>query len=642
MLKTKLVRLLFFMIPFFCISQNLESINNYTAKYPNSDLVRLVNETKIEVFLEDDQIKIKQTSTEENLFLNTSAFQHAKESVSYSSFYELEKIEATSFENVNGKYVKQKVTDFKEKDELNSSFYDDLKSVNFRYPNLKKGSKSRLFIIENIKNPRFLNAFYFGGYYPILKSKLVISVDKKVELEFKEFNMDSLNFSFHKKEKKNKIIYTWEAKDISKIEMENATPNYRNYYPHVIPRIKSHRNKNGSKIKYLEGVEDLYNWYYSLVKGINKKPLNNELKTLVDELVKNKKTELEKVRAIYYWVQDHVKYIANEYALGGFVPREANDVFIKKYGDCKDNSSILYEMLKAAKIQGHLTWIGTRDLPYKYEELPTPAVDNHMILAYKNKEKIYLLDATGRFIPLELPSSFIQGKEALIGKGEGDFEIYKVPVIPAVFNQEIDSTFIRIDGAAIKGKSKMSYSGYAKINLFSRLESLTSKETKDFYVEKLRKGSNKCLLSDIKELNKYSYDKDFDVNYNFILSDYILENGDEIYVDLNLVKVMSEGKIDKKRKTDLEIKNKGISFYFVEFDIPNGYKVDYIPEDATEDIGFASGYIKYKLIGNKIQYEHKLVADFLILKKEMQVAYNKMAKEIEKSYKEVVVLKKIK
>ena len=64
-------------------------------------------------------------------------------------------------------------------------------------------------------------------------------------------------------------------------------------------------------------------------------------------------------------------------------------ISIKKVWRLKDNSSILYEMLKAAGIKGELTWIGTRSIPYKYNELPTPSVDNHMILYYQNGNKGY-------------------------------------------------------------------------------------------------------------------------------------------------------------------------------------------------------------------------------------------------------------
>ena len=137
----------------------------------------------------------------------------------------------------------------------------------------------------------------------------------------------------------------------------------------------------------LNGISSLYDWYYSLVKDINTQEKDKDLEALVASLTVGKDNDLEKVKAIYYWTQQNIKYIAFEYALGGFIPREAYDVFKKKYGDCKDNSSILSEMLSIAGLKGSLTWIGTRSIPYTYKEVPTPAVDNHMILSYENKGK---------------------------------------------------------------------------------------------------------------------------------------------------------------------------------------------------------------------------------------------------------------
>jgi len=71
-------------------------------------------------------------------------------------------------------YVENKVDKFTEKDELNQSFHDDSTLLNFVYPNLKKGSKSRLKYSQEIKNPRFLTPFYFGDYFPVEQNKVTI------------------------------------------------------------------------------------------------------------------------------------------------------------------------------------------------------------------------------------------------------------------------------------------------------------------------------------------------------------------------------------------------------------------------------------------------------------------------------------
>ncbi|MEN8120200.1 MAG: DUF3857 domain-containing protein [Bacteroidota bacterium] len=632
----------FFFIALPGVAQTNIDFTYYKEKYPTDNLVWLNREMVIDIKLENENILITKTTLDKNLFLNETATQYSKESVSYSNFFQLEKIEASSYSLKKGKYYESKVTEFKTKDELNGSFHDDVKSLNFIYPNLSPGSKTKLFVVEKVNNPRFLSNFYFGGFYPILNAKLTVLADKGVELSFKEFNTDSINLTFNKTEKRNKIIYSWESKNINAIEMEDGTPNYKNYYPHIIPVITQYKTKKNKIIKLSSEVPNLYNWYYSLVKNINQSPIDTGLIQLVNELIKNKDTELEKVRAIYYWVQNNIKYIAFEYALGGFIPREANIVYKKKYGDCKDNSSILYEMLKIAGIKGCLTWVGTRSIPYKYNELPTPAVDNHMILTYKDGINTYFLDATGRYIPLELPTSFIQGKEALVGKDQ-DYEIIEIPVINAEQNTEVDSSFVRIDKKSLKGRGSRLYTGYNKIDVFNELEPLNNgKKTEERYNQLLRKGNNKFIIENVKEVNKFDYDKNFQVNYDYTVSDYVVTTTDEVYVNLNLDKILLAKKIEENRETDIEIEYKFFYSFINELSIPEGYTVDYLPGNLNFSNDLLSVAITYEQKGNKIIYSHQVKFDFLILIKAKHEAYMDLVKKVEKAYKESIVFKKIK
>lgn len=99
--------------------------------------------------------------------------------------------------------------------------------------------------------------------------------------------------------------------------------------PHLVPVITGY-TLNNKEIDLSGDVTHLYSWYQSLVKNINKEAPDPEMVKVVDSLTAGKSTEFEKVKAIYYWVQENVKYIAFEYALGGFVPRDANLVFKKK------------------------------------------------------------------------------------------------------------------------------------------------------------------------------------------------------------------------------------------------------------------------------------------------------------------------
>ena len=619
------------------ISQDLEKYKN---QYPNDDIIRLQQETTINIKLNNGEFTIYKEVYEEDLYLNNSANYNSKRSVSYSTFFNLDKIEASSYSKLDGKYVENKVVDFNEKNNLNDSFYDDSKEVGFIYPKLAKGSKTNINLTYNIKNPRFLSAFYFGDFYPIINNKVTIIADKNIELTFKPFQLNNgAKITFKKKKKGANYVYTWSAKKTEKFEIESNAPNYKTILPHIIPIITSYQ-QDGKTKKLLDGVEGLYSWYYSLVENINKEETDPALTTLVEELTRGKESDIEKVKAIYYWTQQNIKYIAFEYALGGFIPREANEVFQKKYGDCKDNSSILFKMLEIAGLQGNLTWIGTRKIPYTYEEVPTPAVDNHMILSYENKNNTYYLDATGRYIQIEYPSSFIQGKEALIANGN-NFKVKKIPVVPAHLNKVVDTTYIQISNRDIIGTSNSTFSGYIKNNLFYNLEN-TRKEAdiKELYNKRFLKGSNKFLIKSYKEENKFSYDKDFSVSYNFSIQDYVQNIGSEIFINPHFNKIVSSVKTKEDRKYDIEFDYKRQFSHTNIIEIPDGYEVSYIPTSVSFTNDLISVNLSYSTDKNKIVCKQDVVFNFIKLNKEQQQKVNTFVEKTEKASKEIIILKK--
>jgi hypothetical protein len=621
--------------------QNAVAVDQLKEQYPNSHKVRLQEEILIRITIEDDSIVITQELFREDIHLDNRANYGSKESIRYSSFVEVADLEASSFSLEDNKYKKHKVEEFKIKDELDDSFYDDSRSINFIYPNLREGSKTQIKYKKTIKNPRFLNSFYFGDFFPIEKSKVTLIVDEEINIDFIKFNTEEIQLNFEQQNKRGKNIYVWEASTVKKYKYESNIPSYANMLPHVIPKITSY-TINGKVVELANDVSNLYDWYYSLIKDINTAESDKEMTQLVNEIVAGLDTDLDKVKALYYWTQQNIKYIAFEYALGGFVPREANDIFKKKYGDCKDNSSILKEMLEIAGIKGDITWLGTRSIPYGYEEVPLPVVDNHMILTYTHNEETYFLDATGRYTPFGFPTSFIQGKEALISNGPNDFILKRVPVVPSIKNHYQDFSRLSIVNNDMLGIARAEISGYKKRNFFQDIEGLTTaSKLKEYYNIELRKGTNKFMIDSISEKNKYDYDLNFELHFTFNIQDYVKNLGDEIYVNLNLNQPLYYYKINDDRKNDIDFDFKDHYTFESNLEIPEGYTVDYLPENVTLSNEHLSFTIVYKFEENKVKYKHELSSNFLKLNSEQQKSVNDFIKKVQVAYNEVVVLKKI-
>jgi hypothetical protein len=303
-------------------------------------------------------------------------------------------------------------------------------------------------------------------------------------------------------------------------------------------------------------------------------------------------------------------------------------------------ASIIHKMLSCAKIPSHLTWIGSRSIPYRYTELPTPGVDNHMINTYINNGNYYYLDATGQNTPFKLSTSFIQGKEALISMDSLNFEIREVPEIPYTQNQLIDSVEINIDHAKVNGKAISYLSGFYHVLM---AESLTenSKETANTLRDYYLKGSNKFLIDSIHVHHLSDRDTTMKIDYEFNIEDYVRYNGEDIYINLSLDKDFQNGTIESKRKLDYERRFKQLVTTVVKLKIPKGYKVGYVPPNATFKSDLFSFNIEYSQRGMNVIQTKRIIINTLMVKKKDFENWNKMIKEFKKAYSEVLILKKI-
>ena len=141
--KSSLIALFLFVVT-GVNSQYSADFLKFSKLHPEDTKIRLQQETVITIEVTKLGIEINQGFIEEDLYLNESATYNSKCRLNFSAFFELNEIEASSLSFEDNEYVATAVEKFTEKDELNQSFYDDTKSLNFVYPNLKKGSKSKL------------------------------------------------------------------------------------------------------------------------------------------------------------------------------------------------------------------------------------------------------------------------------------------------------------------------------------------------------------------------------------------------------------------------------------------------------------------------------------------------------------------
>src|SRR5690606_14182009 len=370
------------------------------------------------ISVEKDKLKVLSDNYYESVILSDTGIHNNQESFVYSQLVPLQSFEAYSVISQNGKEKKipvSKVVDVPL--DQRSVFHSDVKEKKLTFSGLHVGAKKVYKYQNEFIDPYLLHKFIFNNDFPATQHKLEILTDKEVQIGFKIFNDPQHLIQFSKTEKKGKNLYSWTLKNNLPLKYEEYNPGYLYAVPHIVFYIESYKSHNET-FPVLGSVDLLYNYYRNFTKDLNIEEDPN-LKSTTLSLVEGLQTDEEKIKAIFYWVQDNIKYVACEDAYEGFIPRQAKLVYERKFGDCKDMASIITEMAKYAQIPHvNLTWIGSRNIPYTYHEVPTPAVDDHMIATYETPSgQIYFLDATDSFTKFGLPSEFIQGKEAMVQNG---------------------------------------------------------------------------------------------------------------------------------------------------------------------------------------------------------------------------------
>ncbi|MEL7148881.1 MAG: DUF3857 domain-containing protein, partial [Bacteroidota bacterium] len=380
-------------------------------KYPDESAVITELRRKMEVTVSGDSLVILVSYYQETMILqNPLAF--SKEEVYSNSFSKVDQLKAYTMTPGKKKYGKANVSDFKRSYDKDSFvFFDDTEVISFNYPQLTEGSKIVKEYTTTMSDPHLLGRFYFSNYLPVVNARYEILADKTVTIDHGVFNDQAGVIQFDKSNVGNKVRYLYTAKDLPAIDVKADGPKFSYLTQSAHGTISSYETADGQTISVLSSLDDLHSWYRTFIDDLE---VDQSVEMLATSIVAEDDSDMDKVRKIFYWVQENVRYIAFEQGMRGFIPHAADYVMEKRYGDCKDMTSILVGLLKSQGLNAHYTWIGTRDLPYKYTELPTPSVDNHMIASVELDGKTIFLDATGSYSPLGFPTSMIQGKESLI------------------------------------------------------------------------------------------------------------------------------------------------------------------------------------------------------------------------------------
>lgn len=605
-----LILLLSLCIPHFLIAQSDDDLfeaNRLKKVFPDDRVAATIVEEEFNFDKGRSDDKLPVVTATKNTGINFLALRE-RASIQYADFYN-SFCKITSFkqlEKVKGMFGMKKNYNVGYAIDRSASsseiFSDDSRVKYFNIGFTGYGDVTRVETEKKYFDCKYLTSVYFHTWFPVKEKIIRIKVPDWLQLDIREFNFEGYKVIKQKTQEKNLTVYTFRLLSLAAMKNEPAAIGAAYQYPHVVLVVKSFTN-DGKTEKGFGDVGDLYSWYNYLYKKCLNKP--EEMKAKVTELTKGKTTDIEKVKSIFYWVQDNIRYIAFEDGLAGFIPTAAQEVYKAKYGDCKGMANLMTEMLKLAGLEAYMTWIGTRHIPYDYT-LPSLAVDNHCISTVVLAGKEYYLDGTEKYIPFGDYAWRIQGKEVLIGKGNS-YEVKKVPMMDKEKNKILTQTSFQLKDNVLKGHVKATLTGEQRTSFHQYYHDLPNDDKKKLIQRFLEFGNQNLVISNVKtsDLNNREIPVVFEGDID--LTNYVITEDKEIYVGIDFFPETLKGYIpDKDRQQDYELSSSYVAQDETELILPAGYKVTSIPpaiEEKATDYEVSGSYI---VKDNKVTFKKTL------------------------------------
>lgn len=609
--------------------EDISSAKSLRAKYDKDDIAILESNENISFDLNKDKSKVQVKNAIKEVLMNINY----RADIHKYEFYDSEsKIESFSL-----KYRNQKEASFPVKDEFykdDDLFYNDARVMYMTVDFPVQGYTYNYALNKKYEDVKYFTSLYFNDEYPVVKKNISIVVPDWLNLELKEYNFEgkAIIKTVIPDLNRKTITYTYTMNDVPAFTKEEYAPGKSYIYPHILLIAKSFKNKE-NVTQLFSSAADLYKWYKSLIDTMKDDPA--VLKQKVDELTANTKTDEEKIKNIYYWVQDNIRYIAFEDGIAGFKPDESNNVFEKRYGDCKGMANLNKQMLKLAGFDARLSWIGTKHIAYDYST-PSLAVDNHMICTLFYKGKKYFIDGTEKYNSLGEYAERIQNKEVMIENGD-QFIIEKIPSSTSEANKEIFRAKLSIEGEKMKGSCYKEFIGQSRTQFLDTYQSFENNDKGETLEKYLSRSDKNIEVSGIKTSDLKNRDQKLTLDYHVSVANKISSFENEIYVDLEYMNEYKNFEL-KDRKNDYEFRFKTNYESNITLNVPNGYKVSKLPDNLSLQEKDFTVQITFQNIGNTIVYKKVFNFKNAIIKKNDIAKWNAFNEKLKTVYNQQITL----
>ena len=368
-------------------------------------------------------------------------------------------------------------------------------------------------------------------------------------------------------------VYTWTGKNLPALAPEPYIPSNLKY-----PVLRIEATKFA-----VDGYEgDMSTWksFGTFMHQLNKErqEVSPETQQKIKTLTADATTNEEKIKRIYQYMQEEVRYVSVQLGIGGWQSFDAKYVEKNKYGDCKALSNYMKSLLEIVEIPSDWVVIyrGNEGRQEVDENFVNPTFANHMIL-YVPSEDMWL-ECTSKNYPANYIGGDNHDRPVLLINEKGG-TLSRTPKYGLGENKSITRANINLNekgGAVIKKQTTYHGPGH---DVYRYLKDYPKDDVEKYIIQ------NTTLPA--LTLDKFAIETKEDkpvavVDFNITVPRYASKAGKRVFVPINNLNPFTEVPASEENRINpVKIENDYHEKDEYIFDLPEGYKVESVPEEKT-------------------------------------------------------------
>jgi hypothetical protein len=504
--------------------------------------------------------------------LNKNGLDYSKFIQFYNKFFRISDIHAVVY-NENGEKVKKIFfDDFYDISAINGfSLYEDSR-VKYVDPEYEVYPFTVEYSYEILHNG-YLNFPEWQPYKDFnistQESEFRVIVPLSYKLRYLEKNITNPCI---KTTSENKSIYLWQAKNLKAPIKEDFGLESEEYLPivYVAPSDFEISGYSGN----MESWQRYGKWILEMNKGRDE--LDADSRENIIKLINGVDTEMKKLKILYEFMQNKVRYVSVQVGIGGWQPFEAKIVDKYSYGDCKALSNYMKSILEVAGIPSFYTLIKAgSEKPFCITDFPINQF-NHAILCVPMNNDTVWLECTSQDIPFGYLGTFTDDRAALIITDSGGVLVH-TPVLNIEDNVKVSSATVYLEKDGIWSTALIStqYKGlfYDEMRKFIKCDDA---DRKKFLEENLKIPSFELIGYKSNEIKTSKPFLELNLSLNLNKQGTLLN--DRLIIPLNLLNKKTDLPLKTlERKSDIRIIRSYQTIDTIMYIIPKEYFIEQIP-----------------------------------------------------------------